>query len=183
MRNIQRTQAGKPAPASRALLASSLALTVMMPLLSFSSVSAENFWKRSYRCPGNATHTEQKSVWPGSNLMQQVTHLCNNQKTHVFEYDRNGKLQRIRTFNGGAETGWQYYLNTLSGNLMRKVMITGGRMNGPEETYYATGELLSRGQYNYGVKVGTWIYYHRDGRKKKTLQYDGRGFLLKTTDH
>ena len=49
--------------------------------------------------------------------------------------------------------------------------------------YYNTGELLSKGQYNYGVKVGTWIYYHKDGRKKKTLQYDGRGFLLKTTDH
>ncbi|MCB1171312.1 MAG: hypothetical protein KDK25_13290 [Leptospiraceae bacterium] len=91
-------------------------------------------------------------------------------------------MKGIKTFNGGVEQGWQYYLNTVSARLVRKVMITNGKMHGPGETYYNTGELLSRGQYNYGVKVGTWKYFQKDGKVQKTLQYDSRGFLLKTTE-
>ncbi|MBU44067.1 MAG: hypothetical protein CMN76_12665 [Spirochaetaceae bacterium] len=158
-------------------------LSLAALFFSFHSLQANEFWKRNYSCPGGATHTENRQTWSGSSALQEVKHLCNGQLQHIYEYDRNGKLNRIKTYNGGQETGWQYYLNTVTGGLMRKVMITNGRMNGPEESYYNTGELLSKGQYNYGVKVGTWIYYHKDGRKKKTLQYDGRGFLLKTTDH
>lgn len=151
-------------------------------LLATSALMANEFWTRPYRCAGNATHSEQKETWPQTTKLKQVDHLCNGQIQHIFEYDRNGKLQRIKTFNGGKEQGWQYYVNTVTGTLMRKVMITNGRMHGPEESYYNTGELLLRGQYNYGVKVGTWQYFHKDGRLKKTLQYDSRGFLLKTTD-
>lgn len=45
------------------------------------------------------------------------------------------------------------------------------RFHGCYKSYFISGEIRSEGTYSYGVEIGKWIYYRKDGGIYKIIYY------------
>ena len=54
-----------------------------------------------------------------------------------------------------------------------------GQYHGNATYYYASGRIESTGNYEHGIKTGSWEYFDEKGRLLSTDKYDKSGQLIK----
>lgn len=86
----------------------------------------------------------------------------------TFDKDYN-LLEKLKYYKGwvrGSEIN--YYSEE---NIRDITTIVGGEKHGDYFSFYDNGKIAIEGKYEYGKKVGLWTEFHKNGRKKRTVQY------------
>ncbi len=90
----------------------------------------------------------------------------------VNEYkDQNDKLKVRKEYRGGKQNGEQvsYYAN---GQMSSKGLVVDGDREGEWKWYYRDGSLSSEGAYSEGERSGKWKWYFKNGKVSSEREYD-----------
>jgi antitoxin component YwqK of YwqJK toxin-antitoxin module len=86
--------------------------------------------------------------------------------------------QIILTKNGKRSFFAEYYSN---GQIIAALPLDGfGQYNGASKYYYENGFIETEGEYQAGLKKGSWKNYDQKGRLISTSKYDGNGQAIET---
>lgn len=83
-----------------------------------------------------------------------------------------GEVQRVREYYGNGQLRCEW----------GGCMAEDGRflLEGPETSYYADGALMTEARYHLGRRVGAYVMYGPDGRKRWKWEYPSQGVELYT---
>ena len=62
-----------------------------------------------------------------------------------------------------------------NGHVKAQYNFLDGKEHGPTKLFYADGNLKEEGNYNYGVKTGTWTSWNQEGKKIGIVSFDEKG--------
>ncbi|MBE0637988.1 MAG: toxin-antitoxin system YwqK family antitoxin [Bacteroidales bacterium] len=124
------------------------------------------------------------SKWLDGEKQEDVEELA---KLEVIrDYYPDGKVMIFQTFKNGVPHGIRREFSQdgeiTAGSIYengKRVAegITGqdGVRNGPWKDFYTTGQLRAEGVYLDGQRVGKWTFYHLNGAKEQTGEFDPQG--------
>lgn len=78
------------------------------------------------------------------------------------EYKADGTIEKSLMYHNGIVTG-------------EGIMLDNGNKDGPWKEFFADGSLRAEGNYADGKTVGTWKFYHLNGKLEQTGKYSKQG--------
>ncbi|MPM06157.1 hypothetical protein SDC9_52453 [bioreactor metagenome] len=78
------------------------------------------------------------------------------------EYDSTGNIVKGYVFGGGIMLG-------------EGIIDPAGKKQGPWKEYYETGELMASGTYKNNERVGSWTFYHNNGKVEQKGSFTTKG--------
>lgn len=78
------------------------------------------------------------------------------------EFDSTGKIIKGYVFNEGVLIG-------------EGLLDAMGKKQGPWKEYYESGEIMAKGNYKNGNRVGQWLFYHKNGKIEQEGSFTSKG--------
>lgn len=127
-------------------------------------------------CRGNYIHGVKNGLWTyyfPSGKIEQSGYYKTNQLSGTWNwYYPNGTLRSTENYFNGKREGIQEDYNE-QGELLEKEQISYNRKEG--EQFYFIGDHLEKGEMRNGLREGTWIYRHGNGKRAFKGKFaDGR---------
>lgn len=88
-----------------------------------------------------------------------------------YDYFRSGNLSRLAPYTNGKLDGIYKEFWQDIGIVRLEIVYKNGVRNGPIRVYYFNGKPYLIGNYVNDLPDGKWIYYTRDGRIDKEIEY------------
>ena len=98
-------------------------------------------------------------------IVKKGTYSANKKdKKWIFFY-KNGQIQQQGSYNKGKPIGeWNWWYENKQ--LWRKEFYENGKMNGLATEYDSLGNLITKGEYLFGLKEGPWFYEINDHKEQ-----------------
>ncbi|MDX1903118.1 MAG: hypothetical protein SFU27_03070 [Thermonemataceae bacterium] len=85
-------------------------------------------------------------------------------------------IDKVKYNKGFFKESKVEYYDPQQTKLKEVIPIRDGKENGTYYFYHSNESVAIKGDYENGVKIGTWIEYYKNGRKKKETFYPKRWF-------
>ena len=126
---------------------------------------------------GNYSQDKKNGKWEGwfktGNKRYESTYSNGNKSGVYQEWDITGKVIKNIIYSSGKRI--QEYEVVRDGNGYMEINKKNGFLSGQWIKWYAHGIKEEEGEYNQGIKVGTWSRYNINGLIVEELNYDNQG--------
>ncbi len=85
-------------------------------------------------------------------------------------------LEKVKYFRGFLKESKITYYDEQRKKLKEVIPIKDGKEDGTYYLYHSNGNLACKGTYQNGCKVGNWVEYHANGKRKKDISYPRNWF-------
>lgn len=98
-------------------------------------------------------------------------HVVNGYGTSKIFYPDGKTLAESGKVKNGRKVGkWKTYFPT-SGNVQQEISYENGKLNGPQNVYYESGQIFVTGEMKDGNREGEWLWYFENGEISSQVSY------------
>ncbi len=113
-------------------------------------------------------------------IIKKGFYLSNKKENKWTFFYPNGNIQQQGYYNRGKPKGeWNWWYN--NNQLWRNEFYENGKMNGIVTEYDSIGNLITKGEYLYGLKEGIWYYEINDHKEQGSYVSDMKNGVWEMT--
>lgn len=121
----------------------------------------------------NGKNTGVLKLYYSNGAIEKEIPVNSAEKIHgmVKVYHENGQLEYETQFSNGDLADGQRIVYSKHGNKINEYLISGGKRNKAETTWYESGKIFESGSWSEGEKEGKWTHRYEGGQIKSEEMY------------